>query len=816
VIKLESVHIEEVRGIRKLDLDFGREKFAISGPNGSGKSGVIDAIEFGLTGHIGRLTGSGTKGLSVSEHGPHVDKTKFPDAAFVKLRIFLTEIGKSATITRKIKSPNKPKIEPDDDDVKVVLAEIADHPEITLSRRDLLRFILVEPTKRSEEIQSILKLDEIGQTRSALNTAQNKLQTAQRTAAAQVQSGRDALQLHLQIPTLRPEDLLEAVNKRRKVLGLPEIAELTADTKLDAGLSTAAKTTDFNKQSSLRDLKALSEASKGFKDVAKTEAAAIVVDLAKLEGDPGLLAALQRRAFIEKGLDLVEGPECPLCDQPWKNEQHLRDHLKAKLVKSEKARKLQQTLLDNGTAIVQEAIRVVGLLGAVQKIAEGQGESAFARVLTGWKADLEALKAKLVTVDGLTGLKDRLTTGWIAIPKGFRESFKDLTEKIDAKPDQTATLDAQTFLTTAQLRLGDHREALRKNKAAEIAWTSAKTAYETYCTVLEDELNTLYDEVQEDFSEFYRAVNEDDESKFTAKLTPSEGRLDLDVNFYERGLFPPGAYHSEGHQDGMGVCLYLALMKRLFGERFTFALLDDVVMSVDAGHRYQFCKLLKTHFPNTQFIITTHDRLWAEQMKSAGLVTAKTSIAFHGWTIDTGPLVESNMEIWDEIAAALAKGKVEVAAAALRHHLEYVSRLLADQLGATPQFRADGNYELGELLPSVLARLKYLHGKAADAAQSWGNDAEKEAVVKRKASLSTAAGAKSVEEWAVNKAVHYNEWANFGKKDFEPVIAAFKDLLGCFRCESCESWLHVTPRGVPESLRCGCNAINLNLKPKPK
>ena len=107
------------------------------------------------------------------------------------------------------------------------------------------------------------------------------------------------------------------------------------------------------------------------------------------------------------------------------------------------------------------------------------------------------------------------------------------------------------------------------------------------------------------FSTYYRAINEDDESKFTAKLTPSEGRLGLDVNFYERGLFPPGAYHSEGHQDGMGVCLYLALMKRLFGDRFSFALLDDVVMSVDVGHRRQFCKLLKTYFPDTQFIITT-------------------------------------------------------------------------------------------------------------------------------------------------------------------------------------------------------------------
>ena len=35
------------------------------------------------------------------------------------------------------------------------------------------------------------------------------------------------------------------------------------------------------------------------------------------------------------------------------------------------------------------------------------------------------------------------------------------------------------------------------------------------------------------------------------KLTPSEGKLEFDVNFYERGLFPPSAYHSEGHQDGM-------------------------------------------------------------------------------------------------------------------------------------------------------------------------------------------------------------------------------------------------------------------------
>jgi len=113
--------------------------------------------------------------------------------------------------------------------------------------------------------------------------------------------------------------------------------------------------------------------------------------------------------------------------------------------------------------------------------------------------------------------------------------------------------------------------------------------------------------------------------------------------------------------------------------------------------------------------------------------------------------------------------------------------------------------------------MKDLYGKAAESAQSWSNTAAKEITAGRKTTLSSSAGASNVEQWAVNKAVHYNEWTNFGKKDFTPVVAAFKELLDCFRCTDCHSWLYVTPRGVnPESLRCSCSGINMNLKVKPK
>jgi hypothetical protein len=90
-------------------------------------------------------------------------------------------------------------------------------------------------------------------------------------------------------------------------------------------------------------------------------------------------------------------------------------------------------------------------------------------------------------------------------------------------------------------------------------------------------------------------------------------------------------------------------------------------------------------------------------------------------------------------------------------------------------------------------------------------------VAKRKADLKDANTLKGEEDWAVNKAVPFNEWANFGKKDFQPVVAAFKKLLAQFRCDKCGSSIYVTPKGPkPEALRCSCMAVNLNLKAKPK
>ena len=88
MIRIETIRIQDFRGIRDLTLNLKGLNFAACGPNGTGKSGIIDAIEFALTGNISRLLGGGTGSFSVKAHGPHVDSRNKPERAAVTLTVY--------------------------------------------------------------------------------------------------------------------------------------------------------------------------------------------------------------------------------------------------------------------------------------------------------------------------------------------------------------------------------------------------------------------------------------------------------------------------------------------------------------------------------------------------------------------------------------------------------------------------------------------------------------------------------------------------------------------------------------------------------
>lgn len=345
----------------------------------------------------------------------------------------------------------------------------------------------------------------------------------------------------------------------------------------------------------------------------------------------------------------------------------------------------------------------------------------------------------------------------------------------------------------------------------------AERVHSIYGETCDRALETIYKEVEAEFRAFYRRINEDDESKFSAQLTPSLGKLGFEVDFYGKGFFPPGAYHSEGHQDGMGLCLYLALMKHLLADRFTFAVLDDVLMSVDAGHRREVCSLIKTVFPNTQFILTTHDNVWLNHMRTSKLLDGKSSITFRKWHVDHGPSEWKYTDVWAEIDDLTSKNEVRAAAAQLRYYLEYLAAEWSARLGGRVEYRSDGRYELGDLLPASVAAMNDLYKKAKASAQSWGDKARVHEIGVLHEVFSKAVAATSVEQWQINPAVHYNEWANFQREDFAPVVTAYKELERLFECSSCGDPLYVVRVArEKEAVRCACSKMNMNLKLKMK
>jgi recombinational DNA repair ATPase RecF len=816
MIRIDKITIKEFRGIRDLTLDIKGQNFAACGPNGTGKSGIVDAIEFALTGSISRLSGAGTGGLSVKAHGPHVDSRNKPEAASVTLDVLIPSLGnKKGRIHRSVKAASAPTITPGDKDVVAAFEGANLHPEFVLSRRELIRYVLSEPGQRSKEVQALLRLDDVERLRAVLqkiaNACAKELPGLERADTDAIRN----LLLALDATQLTKSAVLAAVNPRRLLLGLPALETLEANTSVKDGLATTAASPPSRvaKAQASADLDAMSQSLLGLSASLLQEACGTADALAaELSGDAGSLDDLSREALLKSAVELYDGSTCPVCDTlfaPDVFEAHLADKL-SHLEQVSKRRAALETALE---PILNSLHAAGSSLTTMIDVAGQFAPKLDVQVLVEYRATLRGRYQQLQKLLPLADTRAVLAAVY-AVPD-VSTVVTAFEAAIAAIPEPTKQDAARDFLVLAQERLEHYRKTRLAHDAGKLRSERAIKVSEVYGAVTTESLEKIYKDVESAFATYYRRVNEDDEKAFTAKLIPSIGKLGFDVDFYGRGHFPPGAYHSEGHQDGMGLCLYLALMSHLLGDDFTFAVLDDVLMSVDSGHRREVCALLKEAFPNTQFIFTTHDEIWLRHMKSEGLIKGRGFAHFRTWTVDLGPTEWDDRDVWTELEDHLARNDVRAAAGLLRHYLEHFAKEACDRLRASVEFRGDAQFTLGDLLPNATSSLGDLLKKAKKAASSWSQEEVLDRIAAIEATFGEVKARTNHDNWQINTAVHFNEWADLKREDFAPVVAAFKGFVDAFECPTCSELYHVAPsRGKKEALRCGCGGLNLNLVAK--
>jgi len=818
-MKILELEIENIRGIRSLQIKPDGRNVVIWGPNGTGKSAVVDAIDFLLTGRVTRLTGPGTGGITLRRHGPHIDTS--PEQAIVRALVEIPGLSDPIEISRSMDRPGVLVYDEDRSAYLQPVLEIAKRKQHILSRREILRFITAESSTRAEGIQELLDLSEVENVRRALVRVMNDADREVTSSQRNISNTEAMVNATVQIDEFREEQVIGFVNQNREILGADPISCLRSeDLKKGISLPTSiAGERTINVSVIERDIQniktILSPSSQDSLGAADRQLRSL---LTSIRSDPEDLRLLQKRKLIELGLALLDDSgTCPLCEKYWPPEE-LKTHLEAHLRKAKAAGQLQKQILDLSSSILKSINKILPSLGKLSASLEAASLAASAEAMRKWIEALRSVAGQLsnpvaeypseeYSVEEVARLLSP-----IGIDAQLDDALADLRKKYpEVSPEQTAW----DLLTRLEENLKALESAQRAHEGASMLQRIAHALHDHFVSARDEVLEDLYNQISSRFSEFYTHLHGPDEDEFEARIEPDRAGLALEVNFYGRGIHPPHALHSEGHQDSMGICLYLALAERLTKGLIGLTVLDDVVMSVDSTHRRRFCTLLSEHFPDKQFLITTHDRTWANQLRSEGIVSKKDMIEFYNWDIDTGPYVDLESDLWQRVGDFLRSNDVSSAAALMRKGSEEFFAYVCDSLEAPVRFRLDGRNELGDYLPSAYGRYISLLKQAKKSAQSWSRKEKFERLNELSSTASQIYQRTLAEQWAVNATVHYNNWANLSRDDFIPVKEAFQDLHALFICQNCGSVLRLAKQGVQLiALRCDCGQVDWNLLAK--
>ncbi|MDD5025903.1 MAG: AAA family ATPase [Candidatus Peribacteraceae bacterium] len=826
-MRIISINIKDIRGIRQASFEVGGDNFAIAGPNGSGKSAVVDAIDFLLTGKIARLCGVGTRGISVKKHGPHIDAAESPEEVVVTAKIKLEAFDQPVEISRCMKEPDTLIASKDVIRAMEPVILFAQRGQHVLTRREILKYVHSESKKRAEEIQELLNISDIEEARQAIVSAKNKASAAHKSAVQSVEKCLTSIRTNAGLQKDDKEAILAEVNRHRKILGGEPITELHS-TKIKSqlkGVEEEKKDNAKNPNPALleKDIEGLNKllGNEHTASLLKAETA-LRKALNDIRSNSELLRAHKHSSLISRGIELLDDSgKCPLCDTQW-DAAKLQSHLERRSEEAKKAAGQVDTITSEAQKMKKHYSEAIAFIKNIRTAAQQLDLEKAKDAFDEWLKKLEKM-VLLFEVDAAVegypvAQQSSEDVAGLFAPSSRAETMSEVLTEAKIRKTVSPQRTALDTLIRLEENLKMYETAKKDLMKFESALSKAEMLLSAFEQARDEVLASLYEAIRDRFVALYKELHGSDEENFLAVIEPSGAGLDFEVDFYGRGCHPPHALHSEGHQDSMGLCLFLALSDYLTKGILDLIILDDVVMSVDSEHRKQLCLLLKKQFPHRQFLITTHDRTWANQLKSEGVIKSSRLVEFYNWNVNSGPQVNTQTDLWERITSDLQKNDIPSAAHKLRRGAEEFFREVCDALQAKVTYHMNSRWDLGDFLPASISSYLSILAKAKESANSWNKqDAvdkikEWESVVKEIMQRTRSEG------WAVNSVVHFNEWHQLEKQDFEPVIEAYKELFDIFRCSNpkCGSLLKVIndKEGMPTSIKCDCGGYNMNLVKK--
>ena len=293
------------------------------------------------------------------------------------------------------------------------------------------------------------------------------------------------------------------------------------------------------------------------------------------------------------------------------------------------------------------------------------------------------------------GIQSSITTEDVTAVEKERDAIKKLVieEKIQVQPSKE------------ELKLNEDIEKLKKidETWAELIEQKNKLSFfqvETdkfiqvcndFSRLIQENISQRFKDISSLIGKYFGILRQDKDIKdIEIVLNLEKGRAagrsaEIQLSYYNISVKPAYKVLSESLLNSLGLAIYFACVKQ-FNQKSRFIVLDDIMNSLDVGHRDTLLDLIEQEFPEHQIILFTHDLFWFEkiQMRFPSWITKKIK----GWEYALGPKIDFAKTRKSEIDELLQDStKVKQAGFLFSEHLEGVLNELCEDLHAEVRHR---------------------------------------------------------------------------------------------------------------------------------
>ena len=576
-----------------------------------------------------------------------------------------------------------------------------------LRRAQILEFINSQPSDRYRSLGNIIGIGDLDESELQLKRVCDELQGRVESIGSECETILQEISEMLKGKIASIDDVLSRLNSMLKQKGLPTISSLTEMNDYAKKLLPKIRATVSEKdlasitaiQSLLGDMLVPEELVQTAKDL-NPKINQFISSRSKPLVDDHNLLEMAKDVIAERGSDL-----CPVCEQPINRNEVLKslsERIKVLMELTTDASNLRTSVASLRSNFERHVSRLKDLYDKLEQIGKISVHAKDVKNLIdkgNWLSEQISLAGQLnnqVPVDDLLAWRNDVDR----ISRTLQSECKQLLNDIEPTEEEESIIEAVSLVGGVRAKLDQLEKNQRDSKVSNSSLKLAQTIYSAFSDAKKQITYKVYSEIQTEIKNTYIAIHPSERIGSMELTVEQKRRASLRLNlelFGKKG--DPRALSSEGHLDSLGLCIFLAFIKR-FSSNFGFMVLDDVVTSIDSRHRLDIAKLIIEESRDKQIIITTHDEVWFKQLRAcqeaSGLGGNFVNEEIINWDIYTGPQLRRTRTEWEEIEEYINEGDKSAAGNKARQYLERVLKEACSNIQAKVQYKEDGRYEVGD------------------------------------------------------------------------------------------------------------------------